>query len=87
MRHRPDAFPHGLAHFSSQTDWPIVGHNRYWDQSTPYAKANGGPWEFIVERGNKTAIPVDAGFWRWLMKTSKASIAQWNRTCITFNHC
>jgi hypothetical protein len=51
---------------------PVVGHNRYWDDATPYAKQNGGQYEFIVEKDNGTAIPTEQAFWDFLMSSSKA---------------
>jgi hypothetical protein len=46
-------------------------HNRYWSPETPYAKQNGGPWNFIVEP--KLALPDDQGFWDWLMLAKRKS--------------
>ena len=47
---RPDIFPPGgdgaLASFTKATGWPVIGHNRYWSSDTPYARQNGGDFEF-----------------------------------------
>ena len=46
---RPDIFPPGgdgaLASFT-KAGWPVIGHNRYWSSDTPYARQNGGDFEF-----------------------------------------
>jgi hypothetical protein len=58
-------FPHGLDYLYNVTGWPVQGHNRYWSPQSPYAKQNGGPWNFVVETAaNSTtnkhlALPLD----------------------------
>eukprot|EP01006_Ploeotia_vitrea_P025487 TRINITY_DN58345_c0_g2_i1.p1 TRINITY_DN58345_c0_g2~~TRINITY_DN58345_c0_g2_i1.p1 ORF type:complete len:748 (-),score=61.40 TRINITY_DN58345_c0_g2_i1:94-2337(-) len=66
----PSIFPHNLTWFYNHTGWRIQGHNRYWSPKTPYAKQNGGPWEFIIE-GDRMALPVQQDFWTWLLGASK----------------
>jgi len=41
-------FPHGLAALWESTGWPVMGHNRFWSHETPYAKQNGGDYEFEI---------------------------------------
>ncbi|CAH1778788.1 unnamed protein product [Owenia fusiformis] len=62
-------FPDGLQKFYDATGWPVSAHNRWWSPKTTYAKQNGGDFNFIVEA--KKAIPVDMGFWDYLMRESK----------------
>jgi len=59
----PAVYPHGLYNMWQQTGWPVQGHNRFWSAKTPYAKQNGGNYEFIVEPHNQKSIPVDQRFW------------------------
>ncbi|XP_070183655.1 uncharacterized protein, partial [Littorina saxatilis] len=54
---RPDIAPHGLQYIFNQTQWPVAAHNMYWSAKTPYAKENGGKYNFIVE--SEKAIPQD----------------------------
>lgn len=68
---RTDVFPNGLQDFYNRVGLPIVAHNRWWSSETQYAKANGGKWNFIVEKENKKAIPQDEEFWDYLIATSK----------------
>lgn len=53
----------------------MQGHNRYWSSETVYAKANGGPYNFHIQKaeGGKRAIaaPDDQMFWDWLLQSSK----------------
>ena len=49
-----------------------TGHNRFWASDTVYAKQNGGDWDFIVEPENHKSIPVEQGFWDYLMESSRA---------------
>ena len=49
-----------------------TGHNRFWASDTVYAKQNGGDWDFIVEVDNHKSIPVEQGFWDYLMESSRA---------------
>ena len=52
----------------------VQGHNRYWSGQTPYATANGGKWEFLIDNINRThghlAVPVEQAFWDFLMTSS-----------------
>merc|ERR1740117_1996578 len=75
---RPDIFPeHGggdaaLAQFHKDTEWPIVGHNRYWSSNSPYAKQNGGEFEFSEWKTEKDYIvPLEQRFWDFLLDKSK----------------
>lgn len=67
-----DIFPDGIDFvFNHTSSWSIVAHNRYWSPETPYAKANGGDFDFIIDAagnaGRGMSMPVDAGFWDWLL--------------------
>jgi hypothetical protein len=58
----PDIFPHGLAALQQQLEWQIVAHNRWWSNSTDYAKRNGGAFEFIIDDEQASALPQDDAF-------------------------
>nr|XP_022320745.1 uncharacterized protein LOC111122983 [Crassostrea virginica] len=62
---RPDVFPHGLGYFYNKTFSLVALHNRYWSRDTPYAKQNGGDYDFIVE--DTGALPIDQKFWNDLL--------------------
>jgi hypothetical protein len=66
----PEVYPHGLHNIWEKTGWKVQGHNRYWSPKTPYAKQNGGSYNFIVEAESGKAIPVDQQFWDDLMANS-----------------
>eukprot|EP00755_Sulcionema_specki_P005652 Sspe_Gene.33353::Locus_16286_Transcript_1_1_Confidence_1.000_Length_2525::g.33353::m.33353 len=72
---RPDVFPPGgdaaLKAFTEKTQWPVTGHNRYWSSNTGYAKKNGGDWEFSDD-GAEMVVPMEQGFWDYLLGKSKA---------------
>lgn len=57
----PTIYPHGLYSMWETTNLRVQGHNRYWSPHTPYAKQNGGDYEFIVEK--EKSIPVEQRFW------------------------
>lgn len=65
----PSIFPNGIEYVYEQTQWPIVGHNRYWASDTTYATQNGGTWNFIIE--GVLALPTQREFWDYLMQSSK----------------
>ncbi|XP_072031492.1 uncharacterized protein [Amphiura filiformis] len=68
---RADIFPKGIQDFYNRLGLPLVAHNRWWSSDTQYAKANGGQWNFIVEKDAQKAIPQDEGFWNYLLSESK----------------
>lgn len=46
-----------------------VAHTR----DTNYSKANGGKWEFSDNSNHKNyVVPLEQGFWDWLLGKSKA---------------
>ena len=53
-----------------------MGHNRYWDTDTVYAKQNGGDYDFVIERKednpefNDYAWPAEQRFWDDLLYNS-----------------
>ena len=49
----------------------MQGHNRWWADSTSYAKQNGGDWDFLIDRKSGTALPYSQGFWDYLLSSSK----------------
>ena len=57
---RPDIFPGGgdaaLAKFHAESGWPIIGHNRFWSNDSPYAEANGGDFAFSANATSKEYI-------------------------------
>lgn len=65
----PKVFPHGLQYIYNITQWPVVGHNRYWSSITPYAKQNGGKFNFIID--GKLSLPDDQTFWDYLLAGAK----------------
>jgi len=70
---RPDIFPNGADYVYNETEWPVVGHNRYWSSETDYAKQNGGDYDFIIEKDSHggMSMPVDQQFWDDLMSSSR----------------
>ena len=44
-------------------------HLRWWSPQTPYAKQNGGKYDFVI--GEKMALPTDSQFFPELLKKSK----------------
>ena len=63
-------FPGGMDHLHEQTGLPVIGHNRYWAIDTVYSEDNGGQYQFVIEKENKRALPVDAEFWKYLFGSS-----------------
>ncbi|CAH1786227.1 unnamed protein product [Owenia fusiformis] len=62
-------FPHGLKYLWQKTGWPVHAHNKFWHPKTPYAKKNGGNFDFFID--NTVAIPQGQEFWSWLFMESK----------------
>ena len=73
---RPDVFPQGNAFVRNATGWPIMGHNRYWAIDNVYARANGGKYDFVIEKKSESskfrdfAWPTEQRFWDDLMYNS-----------------
>ena len=71
----PSIFPPGgdgaLHSFADATEWPIIGHNRFWSNNTVYAKANGGKFDFSDGSDGSYVVPLQQEFWDWLLETSK----------------
>ena len=67
---RPDVFPSGLAAFHAATNWSFQMHNRMWSANNVYAKANGGRYDFIVEK--TLAVPNDQRLWDDLIANKTA---------------
>ena len=65
---RPDIFPDGILPLVNRTGWAVVGHNRFWAADTPYAKQNGGKYDFIIEPDHNKSIPVDQVCARTLLR-------------------
>ena len=61
-----------LLSLTQQLGWDVIAHNRYWSSETAYAKENGGEWAFSPREKGRYMVPLEAGFWRWLMKKSRA---------------
>ena len=57
----PRFFSQGFPAVTRNLGWRLVAHNRYFSAQTPYAKQNGGQYDFVVQ-GN-SSLPVDARFW------------------------
>ena len=57
-------FPNGLNNFHKKLGGiPFTAHNRWWSIETPYAQANGGKYDFIVEKtGLKPPTSSNASF-------------------------
>ena len=70
---RPDVFPDGIQALYEQTNWLVQAHNRYWALETPYAKQNGGPYEFLLDAVRHGAVPTDPQFWDDLFAQPKAA--------------
>jgi hypothetical protein len=35
-----------MEEFHAITQWPVIGHNRWWSAETTYSKENGGDYDF-----------------------------------------
>ena len=78
----PSIFPDGMAGVYDKLGWIVQGHNRYWSANTDYAKQNGGKWEFLVDDASQYALPLEQGFWDWLMMESrKWGLAIYEQDC------
>ncbi|KAK7471362.1 hypothetical protein BaRGS_00036000 [Batillaria attramentaria] len=76
----PDIAPDGFQYIFNKTLWPAGAHNRWWSSQTPYAKQNGGRFNFIVEDGGSsyTSRSGQCGFteafpdfWLYLFKEAR----------------
>ena len=67
----PNIFPRGLQYIYNKTGWPIFAHNKFWDHKTDYARQNGGPFNFIMDKDSKVGIPDDINFWPFLLSNAK----------------
>jgi hypothetical protein len=47
-----------------------LAYRRYWSSNTPYASANGGSYNFVLEKDKGKAIPVEQRFWDDLLENS-----------------
>lgn len=68
---KPSVFPHGLRFLYNATKLPVVAHNRFWSDKTPYARQNGGLYNFVFD-GHGNALPDDQSFWDYLFATAKS---------------
>jgi len=75
---RPEVFPRGLQYIYERTGWLVMAHNRYWSATTPYAKQNGGKWDFLIDNSTspagelgKLALPVEQAFWDELLLNAR----------------
>lgn len=61
----PDMFPQGLPAFQKQLGLPLVAHNRYAADESPYCKR----YKCVVSNGDKRegAYPTDPAFWDEIM--------------------
>ncbi|EDQ89592.1 uncharacterized protein MONBRDRAFT_36925, partial [Monosiga brevicollis MX1] len=69
----PSIFPHGLEYFFNKTGWYQQLHNRYWSAETPYAKQNGGEYDFLIDESSQYAVPTEQAFWDQLMLDKRRS--------------
>ena len=72
----PSVFPNGMDSTFEKTHLPVTGHNRWWSDTTTYAKQNGGKYDFIIQKESsgtavpETALPTTIEFWRDLFANS-----------------
>jgi hypothetical protein len=61
----PDMFPHGLEAFQHELGLPLVAHNRYCADSSPYCEK----YQCVYHAGDKRegAYPTDPAFWDEVM--------------------
>jgi hypothetical protein len=60
----PELFPAGLASFQKELGLPLVAHNRWYDEHSPYCDR----YECVYGHGQKKpALPVDPKFWDEIM--------------------
>ncbi|EDQ85462.1 uncharacterized protein MONBRDRAFT_34228 [Monosiga brevicollis MX1] len=76
----PSIFPpggvEGLQEFNKITQWPVIGHNRWWSPETSYSKQNGGEYDFSDKNEGSAVVPLEQRFWDDLLKSS----ATWGLT-------
>ena len=58
---KTEFFSEGFPIVTQRTGWQLVAHNRYWSADTPFAKQNGGQYDWVVQ-GN-SSMPIDVRFW------------------------
>ena len=56
----------------TETNLPVIAHNRWWCNETDYAERNGGKYKFLIDDIAGTAVPVDDSFFEDLFKNSTA---------------
>ena len=56
----------------TETNLPVIAHNRWWCNETDYAERNGGKYKFLIDDLAGTAVPVDDSFFEDLFKNSTA---------------
>jgi len=60
----PEMFPDGLDAFTEELGLPLVAHNRWYDEQTPYCER----YECVYGHGDKRpALPIEAAFWDEIM--------------------
>jgi len=60
----PELFPRGLAAFQQELGLPLVAHNRWYDQQSPYCDR----YECVYGLGDKApALPIEPEFWDEIM--------------------
>eukprot|EP01061_Rhynchopus_euleeides_P007092 TRINITY_DN1606_c0_g1_i4.p1 TRINITY_DN1606_c0_g1~~TRINITY_DN1606_c0_g1_i4.p1 ORF type:complete len:755 (+),score=302.52 TRINITY_DN1606_c0_g1_i4:45-2309(+) len=62
-----------LVRLHKELGWPSIAHNRYWAPETPYAKQNGGQYEFSPSIEGMYVVPLEQRFWDDLM----ANASKW----------
>jgi len=65
----PEFFPEGLAEFQRQLGLPLVAHNRYCSDQSPYCQKYG----CVYSKGDKRegAYPLEPAFWDEIMNSAK----------------
>ena len=60
----PELFPEGMAAFQNELGLPLVAHNRWYDEHSPYCDR----YECVYGQGLKRpALPIDPKFWDEIM--------------------
>jgi len=60
----PEKFPQGLTVFQEELGLPLVAHNRWYDETTPYCDR----YECVYGHGiGKPALPIESEFWNEIM--------------------
>ena len=73
---KPEDFSQGFPTVTRNIHLKLVAHTRYYSAGTVYAKQNGGPYDFLVDK--TAALPMSSQFWTDLF----ANRSDWGLTTL-----